>query len=116
MVAVGRSEKGGIRGYPWSVQITIRATRSERRSGKKNAVKIEYAIGMETRIITSSTVQKGRGSKRLEMEMGDGDWGVVLWGEGVAVERFWMVRMEERGGVNWQIQVDQGTPPTSRLP
>ena len=69
MVAVGRSEKGGIRGYPWSVQITIRATRSERRSGKKNAVKVEYAIGMETRIITSSTSQKGRGSKRLEMEM-----------------------------------------------
>ena len=34
-VAVVRSEKGGIRGYPWSVQITIRATRSERRSGKE---------------------------------------------------------------------------------
>lgn len=68
-MAVGRSEKGGIRGYPWSVQITIRATRSERRSGKKNAVQIEYAIGMETRIITSSTIQKGRGIERLEMEM-----------------------------------------------
>ena len=46
---------------------------------------------METRIITS-TIQKGRGAERLEMEM-EMEIGSVSWGEGVVVERFWM---EER--------------------
>ena len=48
---------------------------------------------METRIITS-TIQKGRGAERLEMEMEIGD-GECVVGEGVVVERFWMI---EDGG------------------
>ena len=80
-VAVGRSEKGGIREYPWSVQITIRATRSERRSGKKNAVKICDWNGNTNNYKHNS---KGKRCREIGDGDGDGDWGVcrgakVLW-------------------------------------
>ena len=74
-MAVGRSEKGGIRGYPWSVQITIRATRSERRSGKKNAVKICDWNGNTNNYKHSST---GKRCREIGAGDGDGDWECVV--------------------------------------